>query len=339
MKTHMPLATVMHHCRASLVAGILAMDTRGIQLSPTSFKEAGALNPHNMARICAFMAGKKATLAGMKQLCSQYRQREMFEWHVYHHDPRSHEFVHSSRRMPPLFAPSAHSVCSTSATRRGPLLPLTPPVSGNEATIQYLLKNLRRSDVSVNTGQWKWSEGEPAPGWDALQRAALWVGVEDRQANAREVLRRPVPNPNVTLDPDMKCCTLQVGHDEVRCFDASVSGHAPAEVGNLPFCALVFDVPVGFGLQGDQVHTLVIRHLAKGTPLILWGEHNDIRTADAQIKEAMQLERIQVVDILAFDMSRQSDLFTMGRKRLTITRFHKEVPKVSPAPPKCLVSA
>lgn len=105
MKSHLPLATVMHHCRASLVAGILAMDTRGTQLTPTSFKEAGALNPHNMARICAYMAGKKATLAGMKQLCSQYRQREMFEWHVYHRDPRSHEFVHSSRRMPPLFAP------------------------------------------------------------------------------------------------------------------------------------------------------------------------------------------------------------------------------------------
>ena len=113
MKTYGPLASVMHHCRSALQSGILAMESRGVHLTASSFKEAGALCPQNMARVCGYMASQKATVPGMKQLCSTLRGREMFDWHVYHKDDRSQEYVHPSRSMLFVRAPAIYYQAGT----------------------------------------------------------------------------------------------------------------------------------------------------------------------------------------------------------------------------------
>ena len=71
----------------------------------------------------------------------------------------------------------------------------------DESKMLCIRKMLRSASVvKMNTGRWRWSESNPHPPWDAVQKCPLWSAEEWKAA--RRALSKLVPTVDVELTDD-----------------------------------------------------------------------------------------------------------------------------------------
>lgn len=140
-----------------------------------------------------------------------------------------------------------------------------------------------RDDIRILTSHWKWTAKEPWPPVKMVLGCALWKGEE--YAEVRDRLSRPLPNPTLEVSGELFTINSSAGAGDA----AAVPGTQVAQPGQkgiihviplkrgVPIPETVSDVKFRLGvveLRPDlspTVHSLLVRHVTMGMPLLVCG--------------------------------------------------------------------